>query len=479
MSEPHDNPDRAFSLPAPVDEPQERAEAVERAIAVQLAAAGPTGWTRLEAVFSLTVAQEYAQVYYTVGEASLRGEPSVAVLGLARELRSHSAELSDGPWWRCLLTVVDDGRHSVEYDRGENPFAEPYLMAPESYRSDLRRFPRNRLPVWLAAYLGHDNRQVRTPRDAATSARADSAAGVRPVRVERGLPPLLAVWARWAALSAAFVAVGSSHGPRIGPSVGWFEGTTRSGSTIYLLPGDRAVLSGGQWNAPSLDAVYNHAARMPDFYAGAPAWVANMVLNPRAATGLLSFCYWWDGEAWYHGDSPAPDQFADAVPAVHTSPSTAAVIAALAAEEPDNRLRRAAGLLVSHATAGSVTRAALAAVFDEASHDLDSAMYQFTVAGLTTPDIAPLAHPEAISMVRDWVLRNGLDTTGYPLDELVAERVLVGWLVYVPAPVGQLSFGRTLFYVADDGLVERSTSSIAPASYLPGFEQRFRQRTKI
>lgn len=49
---------------------------------------------------------------------------------------------------------------------------------------------------------------------------------------------------------------------------------------------------------------YNGTAEMPRFYAGAPYWVANPVLNPRADGGLLSFCHWWDAGRWYRGESP-------------------------------------------------------------------------------------------------------------------------------------------------------------------------------
>ncbi len=53
------------------------------------------------------------------------------------------------------------------YDHGERPFPAGRLPAAEAYRADLAIYPRQRLPVWLAAYLGHDRRQIRSLRRAA------------------------------------------------------------------------------------------------------------------------------------------------------------------------------------------------------------------------------------------------------------------------------------------------------------------------
>ena len=45
------------------------------------------------------------------------------------------------------------------------------------------------------------------------------------------------------------------------------ESDRRSGSTLYVLPGDRAVLSGGKWNSELLEAAYNGGAPLPDLYS--------------------------------------------------------------------------------------------------------------------------------------------------------------------------------------------------------------------
>jgi hypothetical protein len=52
-------------------------------------------------------------------------------------------------------------------------------------------------------------------------------------------------------------------------------------------------------------------------------------------------------------------------------------------------------------------------------------------------------------------------------------------MVYVPPAAGEMSLGRAIFYIADDGVVERSSSSIAPSIFATGFEQRFRQRQRV
>jgi hypothetical protein len=287
------------------------------------------------------------------------------------------------------------------------------------------------------------------------------------------------LWSRWAVLSAAFVAARSARGPRVLPSVAWFEGSSRSGSTLYVLPGGRAVLSGGRWDAPELSAVYNDGKPMPNFYAGAPDWVANPVLNPRAPSGLLTFCYWWENGRWFRGESPTADLFAAAVPGVWTVGTVADIIAGLIEERPNEPVRAAAGVLVSAAEVGVVTRETVTSVFSGEGDrfDLDGAMYQLSLAGLLASIPQPATRAEAIERVREHIVELRLDTRDYPLAELTAQRVNVGWMVHVPAPEGEIALGRAVFYLADDGVLERSSSSIAPEVYVTGFEQRFRRRT--
>ncbi|WP_174567781.1 hypothetical protein [Nocardia altamirensis] len=242
------------------------------------------------------------------------------------------------------------------------------------------------------------------------------------------------------------------------------------------MPGGRAVLSGGVWNAPELDAAYNGGAPLPNLFAGAPEWVTDQVLNLRATQGLLSFCYWWDHGAWYRGESPGADRISAAVPGVWSSRIVAEIVCQVAGDASAERHREAADTLVAAAEAGVVTRNTLSAVFDAPADDIDGAVYQLSLAGRTATVTAPLPRDRAISLVRAYILGRDLDTTGYPLDQLAAERLEVGWLVFVPTEPGELAIGRALFYVADDGVIEQSSSSTPPSLYTEGFEYRFRRR---
>lgn len=459
--------------PVAQDEPEE----LIRRIVAELAAVGPTGWRSVDAVFAATVGVDAAWVVFNDGERSVQVEPPESVRELVRQHRTEVAGRLEGPWWRLLLWSTDTGEQQANFDYGEEPFPAEHMFPPEAYRSDIDAFPRSRLPVWLAAYIGHDGRQQRDPRQAVAAARADRAADRTPVLMEHELPEFPVMWARWAVLSAAFTAVGSQWGPRILPSTGTFESSRRSGSTLCMLPGGRAVLSGGVWNAPALDAAYNDAEPLPNLYAGAPDWVADPVLDPRAATGLLSFCYWWDGGQWYRGESPSAEGSGRAVPGVWTADTVVDIVTGLIADRADESSRRAVDSLVSAAQVGVVTRDTVANVFgDDGRYDIDGAAYQLSLAGLVATAPQRISTEDAVARVRDYILDRGLDTKGYPLAALKADRFNVGWMVYVPVPRGEIAIGRAIFYVADDGVLEHSTSSIAPSIFIAGFEERFRRR---
>ncbi|MGO4617843.1 hypothetical protein AB4Z47_27780 [Nocardia sp. 2TAF39] len=334
----------------------------------------------------------------------MRAEPPAAVVELVGEHRGLVAELDGEPWWRLLVRLSAEGEFEVDYDFGDEPFPEGQLFEPEAYRADLEQFPREVLPVWLAAYVGHGGRQARTPQEAAASARADRAGRVWPVLAENEFPDFPEMWARWACISAAFVAAGSDWGPRVLPSMGWFESSRRGGATLYSLPGGRAVLSGGVWESPNLDAAYNDGASMPNFYAGAPEWVANPVLNPRAATGLMSFVYWWEGGRWYRGESPSAEQCATAVPGVWTANTVVGIVAGLAAAPPSAQQRAAAAALVSAAEVGVVTRETVENLFGhDGRFDIDGAMYQLTLAGVVAALPQQMPEEEAIFRVRSYI----------------------------------------------------------------------------
>ncbi|WP_433562644.1 hypothetical protein ACQP1O_35055 [Nocardia sp. CA-151230] len=381
----NDSPDKGFALgESAAQQTEERTSPtgdLSQQLIDELAELLASDWGQLDAVFAMTVSDEAARITVSDDRRSARVRPPARVLALLRELRHRSAETDDGPWWRVLVSLNDVGDVQVDYDHGAEPFPDDQLFPPRSYLADLQVYPRKRLPVWLAAYAGHNGSQERGPGSAARQARADLAAAVQATPVESGLPPFPLVWARWAVVSAAFVAAKSPWGPRITTALGWFEGASRSGSTLHRLPSDRAVLSGGLWNAPELDAVYNDGAPMPAFYRGAPDWVADPVLSPRAANGLLSFCFWWDGTGWYRGESPQAEALSSAVPGVWSPESAVDVVARIL----ETSRRDSIAELVAAAETGTVTRALFVSSIDADEVDVDSAYYQLMLAGVVAP----------------------------------------------------------------------------------------------
>lgn len=132
------------------------------------------------------------------------------------------------------------------------------------------------------------------------------------------------------------------------------------------------------WSSPRLDAAYNDGAPMPELYRDAPEWVADSVLSPRAANGLLSFCYWWDGNTWYRGESPTPDKLLDALPGVWSGDSVFDVLTQVV----DGYAAAWVTAPIAAAETGRVTRGQLSRVLVGANFDLDSAYYQLILAGV-------------------------------------------------------------------------------------------------
>lgn len=457
--------------------PSGQADQLLRRVALELSTAAPPGWRSLSATFALTVTAERSTVVATGRGLPARIEPSPAVLALLREHREIWAQLDDGPWWRLVLRLTGDGELGVTYDHGEEPFPDDQLFEPEVYREDLEVYPRVYLPVWLAAYVHHGGRQLRSPQQAAAAARADRRAKVWPVLAENEFPDFPAMWARWAVISASFVAARSDWGPRVLPSMGWFESSRRGGCTLYQLPDGRAVLSGGVWNAPVLETAYNSGGELPDLYAGAPDWVANPVLNPRAQTGLLSFCYWWDAGRWYRGESASAEESATAVPGVWTAGTVTGILAGLLGNSQSGVDRERASTLLAAAESGFVTRETLVAAFgDNSRFDIDGALYQLDLAGLVARVPQPMHEEDAVARVRAYILARNLNGPGYSVSELIGDRFSVGWMVYVPVPRGEIAIGRAIFYVTDDGVFLHSSSSIAPARAIADLEKEFHQR---
>lgn len=474
-----EDPDVGFTLspPDPAPDPTEVARGLMHDLARRLAGVAPEGWHRVDAVFASTVSADVGFAAFSDDQGhAVRWNPTPEILALVREHRQLSAALGDGPWWRLLIGLSRAGRIDVDYDYGDEPFPDDQLFAPEIYRADLEAYPRKSLPVWLAAYLRHDDRQQCSPAAAARRARADRAAGVSGEPVA-DLPAFSVMAARWAVLCAAFTAARSARGPRLLPGLRWFEGATRGGCSLHALPGGRAVLSGGVWNAPELDRAYNRGAALPDLFRGAPEWVADQVVNHRAGAGLLTFCYWWDGRHWYRGESPDAAAIADAVPGVWDADTVVRIVTGLLGPEQSAQQRTAAARWVSVAERGLVTRSVLTDVFPAAGEfDIDSAFYQLVLGGVTAPE--PLPAAAAVARVARHLTESGEDISGYPVADLRADRVNAGWMVYVPVEPGDIAIGRTIFYLADDGLLERSSSSVAPSRYLPDFERRFGERNR-
>ncbi|MGH3390209.1 MAG: hypothetical protein ACRDOO_15180 [Actinomadura sp.] len=347
-------------------------------IVQQLAQLGPYGWERFSVDFAFTVSAEIARLRFWIGDRSGLVQVPKPIATLVRHQRDVAARMSAGPWWRLLLTVTDRGETTVEYDYGDEPFPDDQLMAAEHYRNDLETYPRPHVPVWLAGYVAGPAAQGRDARLAAGAAAADAATG-RAAIPTRDVPALRDVWARWAVLSAAYTGVGSEWGPRIHPGYAWYESDLRSGSTLFLLPGERAVLSGGKWNSALLDAAYNGGAPLPDLYTGAPAWVNDSVLNTRYRNGLLTFCFWWANDQWHRGTTDTSDELDKPVPPVWTPEET---VRAMTSQTGPGTAHQCASLLTAatHRNATLDDVAAMLAKIPDA--DVNTAADQLSLAGL-------------------------------------------------------------------------------------------------
>lgn len=352
-------------------------------IAESLLPDAPADWRRLEAVFSVTTVAAVAEVaFLDADDNATRVNATARTMRLVRSLRERTAGLPPGAWWRVLVLLDSSGDLRLDYDYGDEPFPDAHLLPVEAYEADLAAFPRARLPLWFAAYLRHDGRQWRDPQDAVLRPGIDTEVGAaaRPVT----FPRLDLLWARWAVISAVAVAVGSDWGPRIFAATGWFAGEQGGGSSLRLLPGGRAVLSGGTHDDAALTAAYHDGTPLPNYYAGAPDWLATPVLDQRASVGLLSFCYWWEGRGWYRGESPDPDRIAAAIPGIWSSETVIELGCRLLGEYAR---RDAIVALVAAAESCAVTRETVFEAFDAADElDTAGAFYQLALAGVTSAE---------------------------------------------------------------------------------------------
>ncbi len=366
-----------------LDRPLEERTAAEASrlidpIVQQLAQLGVPGWERFEAAFAFTVSAEVAQLRFWAGAQSGLVPVPKSIAELVRRQREVAARMPDGPWWRLLLAVTNAGEATVSYDYGDQPFPDDQLLAAEHYRNDLERYRRPRLPVWLAGYVAGPTAQGRDPHLAAVSAAADSAAG-RAATPVQDIPSIHDIWTRWAVISAAYVGVGSDWGPRIHPGYAWYENDQRSGSTLYRLAGDRAVLSGGKWNSTLLEAAYNGDKPMPELYTGAPAWVNDSVLNTRNRNGLVTFCLWWARDRWHRGTTDISGELDAPVPPVRTVEDTVRAMTDLTGQATEARCRS----LLTAATDRRATPDDVAALFPgQPPAAVNMAIHQLSLAGL-------------------------------------------------------------------------------------------------
>jgi hypothetical protein len=356
----------------------EEASRLIEPIIQELAQLGPAGWEEFSAVFAFTVTSQIAQLQFSSDDRTGLVPVPQTVAELVRQQREVAARMPAGPWWRLLLTCTNRGETTIDYDYGDEPFPEDQLVAPEHYRRDREAYPRSHVPVWLAGYVAGPAAQGRDPREAAEAETADAVSG-RTATATQDIPPLGELAARWAVLSAAYAGVKSGWGPRFYPGYGWYESDQRSGCTLFVLPGDRAVLSGGKWNSELLDVAYNGLQPLPDLYAGAPAWVNDSVLNTRNRNGLLTFCYWWSIGQWYRGDADTSGELDTALPAI---PTAGATIEAMISQVGPG-VEDACEALLAAAVNRDATPSDVAAVFaDRPDADVAAAVNQLSLAGL-------------------------------------------------------------------------------------------------
>jgi hypothetical protein len=347
-------------------------------VAKHLAQLGPPGWERFSAAFAFTVSAEVAQLRFWFGDQTGLVPVPVSIAQLVREHREVAAAMPAGPWWRLLLTGTNGGAISADYDYGDEPFPDDQLLAAEHYRNDIDAYPRNRVPVWLAGYIAGPAAQGRDPKHAAGAAAADNAAG-RTATTAEGVPALPDMWSRWAVISAAYVGIKSEWGPRIFPGYAWYESDRRSGSTLYPLPGERAVLSGGKWNSALLEAAYNGGQPLPDLYTGAPTWVNDTVLNGRIRNGLLSFCSWSTDGHWYRGTTDTVGDLDEPLPPVWTADTTVQAMISQTGPATEDQCRN----LLAASANRIATNDDVAAIFvNHPDADIPAAINQLTMAGV-------------------------------------------------------------------------------------------------
>lgn len=387
--------------PAPIDrEPPGLAEAIVRA----LAEAAPATWSRLNGEFSIAGDEEAMQAVALTDQHSHSIPIGAEVADMVR-LHRRTSVGPRGPWLRWMFTCDREGNLKVGFDHGTIELPSDYLLSRQAYRQDIERYPRADIPLWLLAYMGDDGRQLRSAGQARSAALLTSSED----RVaDHEVPPLPLLWARIAVLASVGRGSNTPVTPVTDPSFQRYAGDAGS-CLLARLPGDRGVLSGGRDDSRLLTAAYRGTTDWPDLYRGAPAWLHNLYLDPRAAEGRLSFCYWWAGGHWYRAPLPGavgvPDadqpwtcveETAHAIPDVWSAASTAGLMnqtLRAIGVEPADEAGGSALRLVYAAEARSATEQHLAGLFAEgvpAAFDMAEALAQLDAADVLLRQDAPL-----------------------------------------------------------------------------------------
>ncbi|OHV04669.1 hypothetical protein [Mycobacterium talmoniae] len=370
-------------------DPRVLVEQVVRALTQE----APAGWNKLRGVFSMAGGEEITRAVALTAEQTFSIPIQSRIVEPIRLHRQITAVGPDGPWLRLLFEYDSAGGLRVGFDYGGAELPADQLLSGEAYRRDIERYPRPNVPLWLLAHMANDGRQLRSAADA----RITAAAGVDVLVADNDLPPLSLLWARIAVLAAVSRGSDASVGSRTDPSFQEYIGDT-GGCILARLPGDRGVFSGGRDNSRLLSAAYRGLIGWPDLYRGAPSWLHNLYLHPRAAAGRLSFCYWWDDGHWYRAELPEAgvlasedppwnrtEELAGGAPGVRTTASTAELVAKTLEHivRPDERNSASVLRLIEAAEAGTASEQNLAELFVSgvpAAFDMAEALAQLDAA---------------------------------------------------------------------------------------------------
>lgn len=452
----------------------------------------PEGWRSLHGVFSLAGGEEIAKAVAVLGDRIVGVPVAPAAVELVRRQREATVD-AQGPWFRLLFDLDNTGELQVAFDYGDIEIPADQLLSADAYLRDFETYPRPDAPVWLLAHMGNEGQQTRTPAQAWAHA---GTVGVGVRQSDDELPAFPALWARTAVLASVCRGSDAPVGPRTDPAFAVYRGE-HGGCTVARLPGNRAVVSGGRDDSPLLSAAYKGLIGWPDLYRGAPPWLQNLYLDPRAGRGLLSFCYWWDGKNWFRSDLPQAstlgpaddrwrptDEITAGVPGLWTTETTADLVANVLKRigvELTDRNAYAALNLVRAGEAGVASERYVNRLFVDgvpANFDVAEAVSQLDAAGVLLPAYPPIDEVTAKNLVVDYCLTNGIDPAQYPLDQLRAGRMDAGWQVFAPVEPGEIAIGRAYFLVADDGVVEKASTSALPDEVALTFASRFAARVR-